>query len=110
MTFILVLHDDVLGPAIRCDQCGTVISASGFHLWNVDAQAGVDPLESVQLCSEECLDAFYNERPLDEEWVAVPIDAYLVNLIESLSIDSAAVLERERAVYAAEHTRHESPD
>ncbi len=110
MAFVLELQDDYLRPAINCDRCGARVSASGFHLWRADPVEPVGADVPVQLCSEECLEAFYDDRPLDEEWVAVPIDAYLVNLIDSLSIDPADVRERERAVWAAEHTRHEAPD
>ncbi|MGA7670791.1 MAG: hypothetical protein WBW04_10250 [Nitrolancea sp.] len=110
MTFILELQDDYMRPAIKCDRCGASVTASGFNLWNVDAHPKGGEPESVQLCSEECLEAFYDRRPLDEEWVAVSIDAYLTNLIDSLSIDTGQVKERERGMWAAEHTRHEAPD
>ncbi len=110
MAYILEFHDDYLRPAIMCDHCGTRVTASGFHLWRADPVEPVGANVPVQLCSEECLEAFYDKRSIDEEWVAVPIDAYLTNLIDSLSISPAKVRERERAVSAAEHTRHEAPD
>ncbi len=64
----------------------------------------------MQLCGDDCLEAFQLESPDSDEWVAIALDAYLANLITVLNVDPEQVLERERAVWAAEHTRHEAPD
>ena len=111
MAFTLKLQGDYLQPAITCDRCGADVSTSGYHGWNANSES-VNPWEhaSVQLCGDECLDAFLAEQPANDEWLAIPIDAYLANLVTILKLDLDLVLERERANWAAEHTRHEAPD
>jgi hypothetical protein len=111
MAFILKLNGEYLLPAIVCDSCGNAVTSSGFHLSrpNFDPSNATDQ-PSHQVCSEACYEDFVTEQPLDDEWFAIPIDAYLANLMQALEINPADVLERERALFAAEHTRHEAPD
>ncbi len=111
MTFTLKPEGEFLQAAVTCDQCGGDVPASGFFVWNTNSDPD-DPADvaSVQLCSDECLESFAEEQPENDEWLATPLDAYLANLATSLNVDLAAVLERERAVWAAEQTRHEAPD
>jgi hypothetical protein len=111
MAFILKLTGDYLLPAIRCDCCGGEVTSTGFHLSRLTPDLVVAVEQATyQVCGEACYEDFVSARPLDEEWFALPIDAYLANLVRSLDIDADDVLERERAVSAAEHTRHEAPD
>ncbi|HEX3723845.1 MAG TPA: hypothetical protein VHV31_13715 [Nitrolancea sp.] len=111
MAFTLKLTGDYLLPAISCDCCGGAVTSSGFHLSRLtpDRAYAVDH-PTAQVCSEACYEDFVSTQPLDDEWFAIPIDAYLANLVLALDIDVEDVLERERAVSAAEHTRHEAPD
>ncbi len=111
MAFTLKLQGEYLQPAIICERCGADVPSSGYHLWNANSASG-DPQEhaSVQLCGDECLEFFLAEQPGNDEWLAIPIDAYLANLVTALQLDLDLVLERERANWAAEHTRHEAPD
>jgi len=111
MAFVLTLNGEYLLPAIVCDRCGGQVDASGFHLARLDPNSS-DPLgqPSIQVCSEACYDDFASEQPAPDEWFAIPIDAYLANLVRSLDINPDDVLEREQAVSAAEHTRDEAPD
>jgi hypothetical protein len=110
MAYTLSLRNDYVQPTIVCDRCGAVVSSSGFHVWNTNPSDDDGAHATAQLCGDECLDAFVEEQPEGEEWLAIPIDAYLANLVTALNIDLERVLERERAVWAAEHTRHEGPD
>ena len=111
MTFTLKLNGEYLLPAIVCDCCGGEVTASGFHLSRLNLDASDAPDQpSHQVCSEACYEDFVSEQPLNDEWFAIPIDAYLANLMHSLDINPVDVLERERAFSAAEHTRHEAPD
>ena len=111
MAFILKLNGEYLHSAIACDSCGNAVTASGFHLSRLDADPSNPTSQpSQQVCSEACYEDFVSEQPLNDEWFAIPIDAYLANLVRSLGIDLDAVLEREQAVSAAEHTRDEAPD
>lgn len=111
MAFTLRLQGEFLLAAVTCDQCGDAVPAAGFFVWNANSDPD-NPADgaSVQLCSDECLDAFAERQPENDEWLATPLDAYLANLATSLNVDLAAVLEREEAVWAAEQTRHEAPD
>ena len=111
MAFILKLNGEYLLPAITCDRCGSEVLSSGFHLSRLSADpSNTTDQPSHQVCSEACYEDFVSEQPLADEWFAIPIDAYLANLTRSLGISLDDVLERERAVSAAEHTRHEAPD
>jgi hypothetical protein len=111
VTFTLTLSGEYLRPAIVCDQCGAVVSADGFHLSRLDLEHSHSPDQPAhQVCGEACYEAFVDARPLDEEWFAIPLDAYLASLIQALNIDPDAVLAREQALIATEHTRHEGPE
>jgi hypothetical protein len=110
MAFTLKLDGEALRPTIRCDRCGADVPSSGFQLWRPTGDRAAGDCHSAQLCGEDCLDAWLFQQPDADEWLAVPLDAYLANLIVALEVDVAAVLEREQAVWAAEHTRHEAPD
>jgi hypothetical protein len=111
VTFTLTLDGEYLRPVILCDQCGDRVSSGGFHLSRLTGdQAGSPKPPAHQVCGEACYEAFVSVQPLDDEWFAIPLDAYLANLIHALNIDPDAVLAREQALTATEHTRHEAPD
>ena len=111
MTFTLKLSEDYLRPAITCDRCGDDVAAAGYQLWRpAGRDSGSIADSSAQLCGDECLEEWIIERDDGGEWLAIPIDAYLANLIGALDVDVESVLAREQAVWAAEHTRHEAPD
>jgi hypothetical protein len=111
VTFTLTLTGEYLLPAVICDQCGDVVTSGGFHLSRLTPDQTISPGQPVhQVCGDACYEAFVDAQPLDEEWFAVPLDAYLASLIQSLNIDPDAVLAREQALSATEHTRHEAPE
>ena len=110
MAFTLKLDGDYLKPAILCDRCGLAVSSSGYQLSRPISTSHPLTASSAQVCGDDCLDAWTLERDDDGEWIAIALDAYLANLVATLEIDLEGVLERERAVSAAEHTRHEAPD
>lgn len=111
MAFTLKQHGETLHPAIVCDHCGADVPSSGFQLWRSTGDQPITlHIHSAQLCGEDCLEAWLLERPDGGEWLAFPFDAYLANLINTLGIDVTSVLEREQALWAAEHTRREAPD
>jgi hypothetical protein len=111
VTFTLTLNGDYLRSAIVCDQCGGAVTSGGFHLSRLTRDQTISPEQPVhQVCGEACYEAFVDARPLEEEWFAIPLDAYLANLIHMLNIDPDAVLAREQALLATEHTRHEGPE
>ncbi|HEX7102545.1 MAG TPA: hypothetical protein VF201_07880 [Nitrolancea sp.] len=111
MTFTLTLNGEYLRPAIVCDQCGAIVTAGGFHLSRLTPDQSISPDQPAhQVCGEACYEAFVSAQPLDDEWFAISLDAYLANLIRSLNIDPDAVLAREQALTATEHTRHEAPE
>lgn len=111
MAFTLKLTGDYLLPVISCDCCSDEVASSGFHLSRLTpAHTSAADQPTYQVCSEACYEEFVSTQPLDDEWFAIPIDAYLANLVLALGIAVEDVLERERAVSAAEHTRHEAPD
>lgn len=111
MAFTLTLNGEYLLPAIVCDQCGAPVTAGGFHLarLTVDQTLSTDQ-PGHQVCGEACYEAFVSAQPLDDDWFAISLDAYLANLVRSLNIDPHSVLAREQALTATEHTRHEAPE
>ena len=111
MAFTLTLTGEYLRPAIVCDQCSDTVTSGGFHLSRLtpDRVISLDQ-PAYQVCGEACYEAFFAAQPLDDEWFAIPLDAYLANLIRALQIDPDAVLAREQALTATEHTRHEAPE
>lgn len=111
MAFTLTLNGEYLRPVIVCDQCGAAVTAGGFHLSRLDHDHSIAADQPAhQVCGEACYEAFADARPLDEEWFAIPLDAYLANLVNALNIDPEAVLAREQALTATEHTRDEAPE
>ena len=111
MAFTLKLNGEYLQPEIICDQCGAAVTAGGFHLSRQTFEQSVAPDQPAhQVCGEACYEAFVSAQPLDDEWFAIPLDAYLANLIHALNIDPDAVLAREQALTATEHTRDEGPE
>jgi hypothetical protein len=111
VAFTLKLNDEYLLPAIVCDQCGEIVTAGGFHLSRLTPDQSISPEQPAhQVCGEACYEAFVSAQPLDDEWFAIPLDAYLANLVRSLNIDPDAVLAREQALTASEHTRDEGPE
>lgn len=111
MTFTLTLTGEYLRPAIICDQCGNAVTAGGFHLSRLTPDRSISPDQPAhQVCGEACYEAFVSAQPLDDEWFAIPLDAYLASLIRALNIDPDAVLAREHALTATEHTRDEGPE
>jgi len=111
LTFTLTLNGEYLLPAIICDQCGNAVSAGGFHLSHLNPNQTISPDQPAhQVCGEACYEAFVSAQPLDDEWFAIPLDAYLASLIHTLNIDPAAVLAREQALTATERTRGEGPE
>lgn len=103
MTFTIELDGGTIAPVARCDRCGQAAPAEGFVAWDAAVADGVARIA----CREACLEALTTPSG---DWLAVPLDAYLADLIRRLGIDLGAVEQRERAAAAAELTRREGPE
>ncbi len=109
MPFVMHLQSEGFVPAVRCDQCGDLVSAgTGLVLWSIDAPAEFGSVPVLVACDQECADALSARYP-ETSLAALALDTYLVVLLEdTLEIDPEAVRQREELAWAIERTLDET--
>jgi hypothetical protein len=111
MGFLMTESEGFFVPAAVCDHCGREVGADGLILWDIASARPLTGQRMLVACDDACVDELAGTSDdAEAEWVAVALDAYLAGLVERLSIEPAAVLERERAAAAMEETRREGPE